>query len=501
MSTDLNEMKLPAIFRHKQRSVTEKLGGKPFIHAIGNETDQYLLTDAFYGHSILFGSPGTGKTTLLNMLSTGTLNRGNFNLIIDPKPDSDWEKRMRKECEVMGVPFHYFSTSHPTKSVRIDPLRDYERVSDIPQRIIDVATAKSSDANDPFLKFTWKCVNQVVQAMHYVSIPAQLKSISYYLRFAQNELADMVLRRFFEEHFKEGSFAGKLRQMKASDGSVGSLLAMIEYYQDNIKKDARLPEVDGIVTFVTHDRSHREKMLSSTDPLFEQLTSAPLDKLLSPNLDELLNDDPNSYILNLEEMLENGGCLYIALNSMADSSMAGAIGKLILSAVSSAASRRYSFEEGKGRRVSLFCDEAHACLNDKLIDLLAVGRGAQFEIVLSTQTLNDFEAKADAATAKRLLGLASNLFALRVGDDATQKYVSENFGEVDAKKITYAKQDRDSGANIMSEHSSGYSETLDKESKLMFPPQAVGDIPNLQYIARTQSGKKIKGRIPILLDD
>lgn len=509
MSSTLQELHLPKLFTRKHSEDTIKLGGQTFMHGLGDEKETFVKKEAFYGHTLILGLPGTGKTTLLNMLSTGTLNRGNFNLIIDPKPDADWEARMRKECAKMGMPFHFFSTSHPTKSVRIDVLRDYERVTDIPQRIIDSSNAKSSDGDDPFKKFTWKCINQVVQAMHYVSIPAQLTSISYYLRNAPIELTELCLVQFFKDLYPNpAEFENKKRQMKMREpipgAKAGDVLGMIEYYNDpnNVSKDQRNQAVDGIVTFIMHDKTHRDKMLSSTDPLFDQLNASPLDKLLSPNLNEMMADDHTNYILNLEEMLESGGCLYVSLSSMGDSAMAGIIGKLLLSAVSSAASRRYAHEQGEGRRVSLFVDEAHACLNDKLIDLLAVGRGAKYELYLSSQTIPDFEAKTDSATAKRVLGLTSNMFALRVTDPDTKMWVSDQFSTIDVDTYSIAKQDR-SGASmsIVEDMAIGHTETISKESKDLFPASAQGNLPNLQYMARMQSGQKLKGRIPIMTED
>lgn len=506
MSTTMNELKLPHIFKRKAKKETELLGGKPYIHGIGEEKDFYAMASAFYAHSVILGLPGTGKTTLLNLLSTGTINRGNFNLIIDPKPDNDWENRMREECHIMGVPFYYFSTAHPTESVRIDVLRDYDKVTDIPSRILDVNNS-GDNKTDPFEEFTWGAINQVVQAMHYVSIPAQLLNISQYLRFREVELAEKVLNKFFTNHFgSEDIFALERNKMKSpiQGEENGTLSALIEYYKDpnKIADDQRIKSVEGIVSFITHDKTHRSKMLASTEPLFDKLTASPLDVLLSPNTKSLLSDeDNNAHTINLQEMLESGGCLYIALNSMADSQIAGAIAKLIISAVAAAASRRYSNEEGEGRRVSLFVDEAHAALNEKLIDILAVGRGAKFEVYLSTQTVNDLIAKADQATADRILGLASNMFALRVSDKVTKEYIASNFGTVDVTKITYALQDKaGTTESLMGDASNGRTETMDKVEKDMFPAEAQGDLPNLQYIARLQNGQKIKGRIPILVN-
>ncbi|MCQ1058404.1 conjugative transfer system coupling protein TraD [Photobacterium sp. ZSDE20] len=507
MSSDLDGLKLPKLFEIQSRKAietTKRLGGKTWLHGLGKEKPIYQLPDNFAGHTFICGLPGTGKTSLLNLLSTTTLNRGSFNLIIDPKGDANWEKRMRSECKTLGVPFHFFSTSHPSKSCLIDPLRDFERSTDIASRICDVADSGNNSGTDPYIQFTWKCINQVVQALHYCGKSPQLKSISYYLRFAKEELATMALETFYVELFGgEEHFLAKRHTMRVDGGKPGDLAGMIDYYSntEKVDPDNRHIAVDGIISFVTHDRAHMSKMLSSTEPLFDQLTSKPLDKLLSPNIDEVIAKNDGSYILNLEEMLASGGCLYISLNSLADNKIAGAIGKLILSALCSAAARRYAHAEGKGREVSVFVDESHSALNENLVTLLAVGRGASFSVYLSTQTIPDLEAKSDAATANRILGLCSNMFALRVSDSITQTWVSENFGTADMDSVSYMRNNRTGASDDMvDEHAAGFAETMSKTERPLFPPSALGNMPNLQYVARMQSGVKIKGRIPLLTE-
>lgn len=505
MSSDLSEIHLPKIFEKGALQDTQILGGKPYIHGIGEEKEIDIMASAFYGHTIILGLPGTGKTTLLNMLSTGTLNRQNFNIIVDPKPDDDWRQRMKNECEIMGVPFYDFSTSNATDSVRIDVLKDYEKVTDIASRIMDVTKSTAADDSDSFKDFAWKCINQIVQAMHYVTIPAQITTVSQYLRYDYNDLAERCLSKFFTNFFGgEQIFAKKRSNMKSENGGEdGSLLAMIEYYlnEQKVPSVKRATAVNLIVDFVNHDKSHRSKMLASTDPLFDQLTASPLDKLLSPRLSDELSESIDGKVLNLEEMLSGGGCLYISLNSMGDSKLSGNIAKLILSAISSVASRRYSQDGGKGRRVSLFVDEAHAALNEKLIDLMAVGRGANFEVFLSTQTANDLEAKADAATANRVLGLASNMFALRVADIKTKEFIASNFDEVNVKTMSYARGDRAGGSSsLIGDSATTFTENISQEKVVAFPPGAQSSMPTLQCICRMQDGKKYKLRIPILLE-
>lgn len=47
-------------------------------------------------------------------------------------------------------------------------------------------------------------------------------------------------------------------------------------------------------------------------------------------------------------------------------------------------------------------------------------------------------------------------------------------------------------------YTGNHGERLMEEEGDMFPPQLLGQLPNLEYIAKLSGGRVIKGRIPIL---
>jgi conjugal transfer pilus assembly protein TraD len=499
MSTEFHEIKLPLVlkpFAKKFEDTTRQLGGRPWIHGLGDETEVNAKESVFHAHSVIFGNPGTGKTTLLNMLSGGALHRGNVIIIIDPKNDAAWRKGIQSECKAMGMEdrFFFFHPSHPSKSCRIDPMTSYARTTELASRIASLLPGESE--SDPFVQFAWKCIYQIIEAQLYVDEKPQLTSVGYYLMSGKRQLAERCLNKLFVRVLgpEWTSMMGKdIEKMGQGDMLAG----MIFYYQQNLMAEHSCQALDGIVSMVTHDSQHMSKMLSSTAPLFAQLNSKPLDELLSPKV-TMGDDDDLRPIVDVDKLVRTGGVLYVALDSLSDAMVASAIGKLVLADVCAASARRYNYEEGKGRRVSLFVDEAHACINDPLINMMAVARGAQFELYVSSQTLPDYIAKTNEAQARRILGLASNLFCLRVNDNVTQEYATENFGEANIRSVGYSLNSGTSTAGTLGEFSGGLKEQLSEQREKVFPATMLGDLPNLQYIARLADGRKIKGRIPFV---
>ncbi|WP_024605517.1 MULTISPECIES: conjugative transfer system coupling protein TraD [unclassified Pseudoalteromonas] len=501
MSTEFKEVKIPFVlkpFTKKYEETTRKLGGRPWIHGLGDEKEVDANESVFHAHSVIFGNPGTGKTTLLKMLSGGALHRGNVIIIIDPKNDSAWRQGIEAETKALGMEdrFYFFHPSHPSKSCRIDPMSSYVRTTELASRIASLLPGESE--SDPFVQFAWKCIYQIIEAMHYVDEKPQLTSIGYYLMSGKRQLAERCFDRLFVNVLGEdwvktmGAQIEKLGQ--------GDLLAgMVAYYSQTLMKEHANPALDGMVSMVTHDSQHMSKMLSTTAPLFAQLTSKPLDELLSPKV-TMGEDDELRPIVDIDKLVRTGGVLYVALDSLSDSMVASAIGKLVLADVCAASARRYNYEEGLGRRVSLFVDEAHACINEPLINMMAVARGAQFELYVSSQTLPDYIAKTSEAQARRILGLASNLFCLRVNDNVTQEYATENFGEANIRSLGFSLNSGTSTAGDLSDFSGGLKEQLTETREKIFPATMLGDLPNLQYIARLADGRKIKGRIPFLTE-
>ncbi|MFP3739865.1 conjugal transfer protein TraG, partial [Burkholderia sp. SIMBA_019] len=114
-------------------------------------------------------------------------------IIIDPKNDGDWVKRVRKECERTGRKFLYWKQAAPSQSIRLNPIENWSQPSEIPSRIAQLME------EGPFRQFAFLFIDRAVKGELYVGDKPNLRSILQYAQNGINKLLDRALRRFFPE--------------------------------------------------------------------------------------------------------------------------------------------------------------------------------------------------------------------------------------------------------------------------------------------------------------
>lgn len=477
----------------KLRKDTEELEGKPWIHGCGDEKELWYNASIFASHSLYTGLPGSGKTTMLTLNSVGALHRGNAVMVVDPKNDYNWRTRLKAEAKRLGVPFHYFNISKPSESVRIDPLRNFTVSTEIASRLSNVLE-KGSGSSEGFRAYAWDSFYVTADALRFVGKKPSVKMVADYMLNRKTELASDALSKIMSSKYGE-HWQSSMAEQLTKDGGGSLLVGMIRLYQ-NVLVPEGLGEdsVSGFLGFVTHDQSHQSKMLATTKPMLQQLTAAPLDELLSPDPD--VNDDRP--IIDIKKFVDTGGVLYIATDSSGNPSISSAVSKLIMEDACAAAATRYNFEEGKGMRVSIFGDEIHAALSEGLINLAAMGRGASFELHLSTQGIPDLIDKAGDAVANRIQSLTSNWFCLRAQDGVTKESMKSHLPEVPIRTKQWQLSNNTDNSSALHSYSGSVGERLMDQDKPLFPPQLLSDLPKLQYFAKLATGQFVHGRIPII---
>lgn len=133
----------------------------------------YELVDASWqeevanlvGHTLLVGTTRVGKTRMMELLIGQAIMRGETVIIIDPKGDHALAENARKICAAMGCPerFVYFHPAHPEKSTPIDPMRNWNRRTELASRV--AALIPSETGADPFAAFGWKVLNDIVNGL------------------------------------------------------------------------------------------------------------------------------------------------------------------------------------------------------------------------------------------------------------------------------------------------------------------------------------------------
>ncbi|HFQ4905918.1 TPA: conjugative transfer system coupling protein TraD [Vibrio vulnificus] len=483
--------------RDKQTLLNQGHGkqmGSPWIHGVEpKEEDVYQPVGHTEGHTLIVGTTGAGKTRCFDAMITQAILRNEAVIIIDPKGDKELKDNAQRACIATGSPerFVYFHPGFPEYSVRLNPLRNFNRGTEIASRI--AALIPSETGADPFKAFGQMALNNIVQGLLLTSQRPDLKTLRRFLEGGPEGLVVKAVTAWGEQVYPNFSVEIKRFTEKANT-LAKQTMAMLLFYYERIQPVAANTDLEGLLSMFEHDRTHYSKMVASLMPVLNMLTSSELGPLLSP----IANDvDDSRLITDSGRIINNAQVAYIGLDSLTDAMVGSAIGSLLLSDLTAVAGDRYNYGV-ENRPVNIFIDEAAEVVNDPFIQLLNKGRGAKMRCVIATQTFADFAARTGSeAKARQVLGNINNLIALRVMDAETQQYITDNMPKT---RLQYIMQTQGMSSNSDSPalFTGNHGERLMEEEGDMFPPQLLGQLPNLEYIAKLSGGRVIKGRIPIL---
>ena len=500
--------KLQAQMAHEvlSRDIDEiKLGdtdmGSGWIHGIGSCEKPIDVPISNFGvHTLIAGTTGAGKTRMLDLLVTQAISLGDAVVIVDPKSDVDLMLSAKRACKFFGRggDFNYFNPAFPENSIRLNPLKTWNRSTEVANRISALIQVDGSGA--VFKAFPQMVLDKVIQGMLAAGIEPNLIRIRRCLENGVDELLLQVFERYFTDQL--GSDWRELNEIKNYEKNastvVGRVKAYSKYYKEHIGKEHPLLAIDGLISMSDHERDHLNKMIANLLPILNILTSSHMGELLSPDPE---SEDPRT-ASDLSSLINRNQVVYLGLDSLSDGMTGSAIGSLFLSELTSVAGHRYNFESGKKRRVWVFVDEASEVVDESaFIQLLNKSRGAGFNVVVCTQTLADFAARLGSEDkARQILANINTIIALRLLDGPTQEYIAESL-----YKTRITTRQVSTGMNTDGEnpilHSNTYAERTTEEEADLFPPALLGQLPNLHFFMRVPEGRVIKGRIPILVED
>jgi conjugal transfer pilus assembly protein TraD len=467
--------------------------GSTWVHGLElTESDVLQPIAHTAGHTLIVGTTGAGKSRSFDLLITQAVLREEAVIIIDPKGDRDLRWSAERACRLIGHPerFVYFHPAFPEDSVRLDPLRNFNRSSEVASRIAQVIPSETG--SDPFKAFGQKSLDNIVQGLFAIEQRPTLIKLRRYLEGGPGILVTRALERYFE-HCYGHRWPARAGSTKGRDPEARTA-ALVRFYRDTVQQEHPNLDLEGLISMFEHDRTHFGKMVASLLPIMNMLTSGTLGPLLSPDPTDV--DDPRP-ITDSARIINNGQVAYIGLDSLSDGMVGSAIGSILLADLASVAGDRYNYGVNN-RPVNLFVDEAAEVINDPCIQLLNKGRGARIRMAIATQTFADFSARTGSeAKARQILGNVNNLIALRVMDAETQEYITDNLPKTRLKYIM-----RTQGVSTHSSNPAMFSgnlgERLMEEEGDLFAPQLLGQLPDLHYIAKLSGGRIVKGRLPIL---
>lgn len=503
-----------------------KAKGLPWIHGLDmGERDVLLPFESLKGHCAIVATTGAIKTRLAALVIFQLAMRGDCVIVIDPKGDKDLREICRQAAALSGKP-ERFLMLHPafaSESVRLDLIKNWDRVSQVASRITMVL---DSQETDNFKEFCWMAVHRITNAMKFIGRRVSIQTLKTAMesRNTVEHLTELALRKFFTDQVPQLGEAlerqlNVLRSEKARpqkgaiETSTLELGAMIRVFQDMVPEtedEARhrgMPvkpeELRGLIAILEAPREWFGKMIVSITPMLTKLTTDDLRGLLSPDYDDI--EDPRP-IMDMKRIIEGNHILYLGTDTLADEAVGRAIAAMALADASAVAAEIYNHGTASDRgeeprRVHVFIDEAGDAVCSPVIQQANKGRGAGFFIWALFQTFSDLVDKfsGNVPRAKKFIGNMNNLIVGASQDPDTMDLIVNKLGEtavvVRGQSIGIGSKTEDVGL----EFSANSSTSISEKDKEIFPRALLPSLPDLHYIGFFNRGELVKGRIPVLI--
>ncbi len=468
--------------------------GVPWIHGVGfaEETDIPLPLESLTGHTAVAGTTRTGKTRFYEMLSTQIIHtqRDAALICIDPKGDKDWKARLEKECKRSGRRFLLFDPAHPEDSIRLNPLANWNNLSEPATRI-----GQLIDADGSFAAFAWKTLYRVMRGMVADGQKPDIKRTKRLVEMGVEPLLERLLTKLFNAHEGEGNWEHTLSQFGAAKATRAEMMAT-KYTSDYMPEGLGDEAIDGLVAMVRHSKEHYSKMVQVLEPILEMLGSGEIGSMLSP---DPLDQSDTRPIYDTKRIIEEKSVLYMALDSLSDKIVGSAIASIALADIASGTGASYNF--GEKTSLYLLIDEAAEVINDQTVQILNKGGGAGVKAFLAFQSTADAEARF-GSKAKSLMALANlnNIISFRLKDPQSAQWVSEMFPTTILRTEQQSYSAGSDSSSAFTEFRGGVSRSLKEVDAPLVSVELLTKLPPLNYFAFIAAQKVWKGRVPILID-
>lgn len=449
-----------------------------------HETDLTVAEKTLEGGTLIVGTTQAGKGVLMNLLVTQAIARGDTVIVLDPKNSRRLRDAVEAACRLTGRPAPY--TFHPgnlSEGVRLNPLADYTRTSELASRITAVM-----DEEGPFAAFAWSAVHVIVGLLTVCGRTPTLAAVHAALTLGIDTLLEEALTRRWHPSAVQAA-----RSQAQGLGLKGraALDHVLAQWEASGQTDPAI--ADGIAVF-RHDPEHYAKITASLVPVLTMLTSGALRDTLS-GVDAGATLRP---MISLKTVLQRRQVLYAALDALPDPVVASALGAILLSDLAALAGERYNTRQ-TGERVCLFVDECSNVMNRPLIELLNKGAESGVRTTCAMQTVSDLAARLGGPDEARMaLGNFNNVIALRTKDLVTQRFVTETFGRTAIAGVDAAVSANRTPDDPLA-FSIGYAERVTSSREDTIPTDVLGKLPNCEFFASLAGGRLVKGRLPILI--
>lgn len=491
-----------------------EIGGDPILHGVEPDEEE-VFTDLSnrVGHTLVLGTTRVGKTRLEEILVTQDIRRGDVVIVFDPKGDLALVRRMFAEAKRAGRldQFLLFHLGYPDISARYNPVGSFSRITEVATRTADPLPSEGNSA--AFKEFVWRFVNVLAKAMFTLGERPDFAKIYAYavdteslaVRYLEHWL-DRVHPAWRDEFDFDETASAKDKTKSEQARKTGRSLRTIALMLYVREKQLREPVADALLSVLGNDRTYFEKLVSSLYPLLEKLTTGKIAGLISPDYADLADRRP---VLDWMQVINQGGIVYVGLDSLSDHEVAGAVGTAMFADLTSVAGQIYKHGAGAGqaeatppRKLALHADEFNELVGDTFIPMVNKAGGAGYQVTAYTQTWHDVEAKIGSKPkAEQIGGNFNTLIMLRVQNTETAEMLTNRLPEVDiVTKLASSSVSDTNDPTDFAEFSSRNEDRISTEKVATLCPADLVQLPKGQAFCLLDGGHLWKVRIP-LTDD
>lgn len=422
------------------------VGGEPALHGVGvnEEKDVTMKLSNRYGHHIVVGSTRVGKSRKAEVYITQDIHRNKDDLIVifDPKGDPDLLKRIYVEAEAAGrlSELMIFHLGFPEISCAYNPLDSFTRLTELSTRV--TGSLPETGDSKAFKDYAWQFTNSFAKGMFFCGdVPNYQKIKQAFKR------PDLLLINYCDKFLT----SQKIEYVS----EVEMLLTQLKDRKQK-KNSTRLPKAEAFIIFIRDkgifdstledliyinqlDPEYFGKISSAIGPFLEKVTTGKVGEILSGAVNG--SDKP---VLDWVELYKRGGIVYIGLDALTDVEVGGAVGEASFAALTSMAGYIYKhdvdagtpFTKEKKRNVIVHADEFSDLIGPKFVPLANKSGGANFQLVLYTQTLSDIEVKlGNESKANQVITNINTIEFMRVQDEKTANLMVKKLPEVNVSTI------------------------------------------------------------------
>jgi len=494
------------------------VGGDAIIHGVGirAETNAVMPLRDRVGHMVVIARTRHGKTRLAEILTTQDIRRGNNCVIVlDPKGDADYLKRIYLECQCAGRKLLVFHLGYPEMSARYNAIGSFSRITEVASRIASQLPGEG-DAS-AFKEFAWQFVNVIAVALAALNEQPDFLKIRRYITDI-----DPLLVAYGEHWLTQHGGEGWQEELEAirngihikslprsEQGKDPDAIALVRFLKEHQVFD---PVLEGLMSAFRYDREYFQKITVAVKPFLEKLTTGNIASVLAPDRNDHEDQRP---ILEWQDAIRSQSVVYVGLDALTDPEVASAVGASMFSDLTSLAGHIYKHGIGgagadtsgsdlkstnkQPPSVVIHGDEFSDLIGPQFKTLINKSGGAGYALNLYTQTWSDPIAELGSeAKAGQLAGNIGTMIIMGVKEIATCEMFTRQLPEVSISEIMAVSGVTDNDDN---NRSFGFtSNNQDRISITRVPMISAADIvalPKGQAFVLLKGSELWKIRIPM----